>query len=192
VPLTSETSLCLLRSLTLSLSLSLSLSLARTDYWLDRYARPILKTIRIGVKEEISGSKNRETTPSMNRRLNLVCPSLPSSSPLLTSLSADDGILLPPCGELHSRVFPMLCGPLVFRVCRRFTGKDLAHEIHRMSSCHRENHSFPVPPPFLSLEVSPLILLSLHQIHLPRESEDGSYLSGDLRSRGQQSGIPPF
>lgn len=48
------------------------LKISRTDYWLDRFARPILKTIRIGVKEEISGSKNRDTTPSMNRKLNTV------------------------------------------------------------------------------------------------------------------------
>ncbi len=44
----------------------------KTDYWLDRYARPIMKTIRIGVSEDVSGSKNRTSTPSMNQRFNEV------------------------------------------------------------------------------------------------------------------------
>lgn len=46
--------------------------MTRTDYWLDRNARPILKTVRVGVRQDVSGSKNKDTTASMNRSSNTV------------------------------------------------------------------------------------------------------------------------
>lgn len=42
----------------------------RTDYWLDRYARAILKTSRLGMRQEVSGSKNKDSTASMNKKSN--------------------------------------------------------------------------------------------------------------------------
>jgi hypothetical protein len=46
---------------------------------LDRNARPILKTVRVGMNKEVSGSKNKESTVSMNRRSNEVMNIMPLS-----------------------------------------------------------------------------------------------------------------